>query len=107
MTADVPQDRRVTVPTLGSTHTVVVDGSRLFWALLHPCMKDFGTGLRTRTGYKVMRCFSAFRCSHGPVPVHVRPSFRSRSRPNPRQPGAVLATVKVAARRLRRWPAAN
>src|SRR6266481_7378234 len=57
MTADVTQDRRVTVPTLGSTHTVVVDGSRLFWALLHPCMKDLGTGLRARTGYKVMRCF--------------------------------------------------
>src|ERR1700704_2068538 len=34
MTADVTQDRRVTVTHPGFTHTVVVDGSRLFWALL-------------------------------------------------------------------------
>src|SRR4051812_22483799 len=60
MTADVTQDRRVTVPTHG-TPTVLVDGSRLFWALpSHPVHE--GLGYRgfsqqgfSRTGYKVMR----------------------------------------------------
>src|SRR5712691_4919090 len=42
MTADVTQDRRVTVPTLGA-HTVLVDGSRLFWALpSHPVHEGLG-----------------------------------------------------------------
>src|ERR1022692_5012945 len=91
MAADVTQDRRVTVPTLGSTHTVVVDGSRLFWALLHPCMKDLGTGLRARPGSKVMRCFPHSAAATAQSRSHVLPSLRSRSRPNPRQPGAGLA----------------
>src|ERR1700730_1971715 len=68
MTADVTQDRRVTVPTLGSTHTVVVDGSRLFWALLHPCMKDLGTGLSRPDRIQGDAVLSAFGC-HGPVPA--------------------------------------
>src|SRR5262245_22416414 len=62
MTADVTQDRRVTVPTRG-THTVAVDGARLFRALPpHPVHE--GLGYRgfpqqgcSRTGYKVMRVF--------------------------------------------------
>src|SRR5690348_14245859 len=74
MTADVPQDRRVTVPTLGSNQTVFVDGSRLFWALLHPCMKDLGTGLRGPDRIQGDAVLSAF-CRHGPVPVHVRSSL--------------------------------
>src|SRR5438132_1038957 len=41
MTADVTQDRRVTVPTQG-VHTVVVDGSRLFWAFLSPVHERLG-----------------------------------------------------------------
>src|SRR5216684_454791 len=34
---------------------------------LHPCMKDWGTGLSSRTGYKVMRC-----SPHAPVAKGVR-----------------------------------
>jgi len=56
MTADVSQDRRVTAIRPGWS-TRFVDGSRLCWASPSPCMKDWGTGFSSRTGYKVMRCF--------------------------------------------------
>ena len=42
MTADVIQDRRVTVPTLGSTHPVFVEGSRQLWALPSPMHEGLG-----------------------------------------------------------------
>ena len=66
MTADVTQDRRVTVPTRGPNHTGFVDGSRLFWALLSP--------VHERLGYRVLApdriegdaVASALRI-HGPV----------------------------------------
>src|SRR5258707_14764043 len=60
MTADVTQDRRVTVAAHG-TPTDLVDGSRLFWALpSRPVHEGLGyRGFRangfSRTGYKVMR----------------------------------------------------
>src|ERR1700722_11877862 len=91
MTADVTQDRRVTVPTLGSTYTVVVDGSRLFWALLHPCMKDLGTGLSRPDRIQGDAVLSAFGC-HGPVPAltsyrHcVRALIPTRASLGPRSP---------------------
>ena len=62
MTADVIQDRRVTVPAHG-VHTVFVDWSRLFWALpSHPVheglwSRAFHQKVVARTGYKVMRIF--------------------------------------------------
>ena len=66
MTADVIQDRRVTVPAHG-VHTVFVDGSRLFWALpSHPVHEGLGYWVShqkvvARTGYKVMRIFLRMR----------------------------------------------
>src|ERR1700721_2764408 len=68
MTADVTQDRRGAGPPLGVTDSVVVDGSRLFWALLHPCMKDLGTGLSRPDRIQGDAVLSAFGC-HGPVPA--------------------------------------
>jgi hypothetical protein len=46
MTADMTQDRRVTVPNRGANHTVLVDGSRLFWASL--------SSVHERLGYRVL-----------------------------------------------------
>ena len=101
MTADVNQDRRVTVPTLG-IHTRSVDWSRLFWALLSP--------VHERLGYRVL---APDRIQGDAVLPHSFFTAQSRitSRHSSRdlfvptiQPRAVLTAVKAATRRLWRWP---
>jgi len=56
MTADVIQDRRVTVPTRGFINPAFVDGSRLYWALPSRVHEGLGVRACSPTGYKVMRC---------------------------------------------------
>ena len=74
MTADIIQDRRVTVPTRGFTDPASVDGSRLYWALPSPVHEGLGVRAFSPTGYKVMRCspHSSSRPSPGSrcLPAH-------------------------------------
>ena len=98
MTADVNQDRRVTVPTLGSTHTRFVDWSRLFWALLSP--------VHERLGYRVLApdriqgdAVSSAFILHGPVQDHVSPLI-ARPRPSSSRPSS-LAPSSPPSRPLR------
>src|SRR5215469_2558092 len=106
MTADVIQDRRVTEPGLGSSDSAFVDGSRLFWALPSPVHERSGSGSPHPTGYKLMRCWP-----HNDVTAQSRTSRQAASSTHRTVPiqklRAVLATVKAATRRLRRWPAAS
>ena len=106
MTADVTQDRRVTEPGLGSSDSAFVDGSRLFWALPSPVHERSGSGSPHPTGYKLMRCWP-----HNNVTAQSRmsrqPAHRAHQNVPIRKPRASRAAVKVATRRLRRWPAAN
>jgi hypothetical protein len=103
MTADVIQDRRVTEPGLGSSDSAFVDGSRLFWALPSPVHERSGSGSPHPTGYKLMRCLP-----HNDVTAQSRTSRQAASSAHPNVPikklRAVLAAVKAATRRLRRWP---
>jgi hypothetical protein len=105
MTADVSQDRRVTVPILG-LHALFVDWSRLFWALL--------SLVHERSGYRVL----APDRIQGDAVLSVF-NFTAQSRITSRHssrdldlfvptilPRAVLAAVKAATRRLWRWPSA-
>jgi len=61
-------------------------------------MKDWGPGLSSRTGYKVMRCFR-MRHSQAPLQDHVSPSI-ARSIVPPIKSRAVLAVVKA-------WPGSD
>src|SRR5260370_17879093 len=80
MTADVIQDRRVTVPTRGFTDPAFVDGSRLFWALPSPAHEGLGVRASSPTGYKVMRCFPHAFTAQSRIPT---PSCSFRH-PSPR-----------------------
>ena len=79
MTADVIQDRRVTVPTRGFTDPASVDGSRLSWALPSRVHEGLGVRASSPTGYKVMRC-----CPHN----------SSRPSPGSRRLAAHCATLR-------------
>lgn len=96
MTANVTRDRRVTVPTLWSTHTVFVDGSRLCWALLSPVHERSGYWGLVPDRIQGDAVIAAFD-THGPVQDHV-PSLSARPIVPTVQPCAVLAAVKA-------WPA--
>ena len=105
MTADVTQDRRVTVPGLGSSDSAFVDGSRLFWALPSPVHERSGYGSSRPTGYKLMRSLPHARTRPNPG-NHVNPLTARTLCPDHLESRAALAAVKAATRRLRRWPAA-
>jgi hypothetical protein len=106
MTADVTQDRRVTEPGHGSSDSAFVDGSRLFWALPSPVHERSGSGSPHPTGYELMRCLPH---DHATAQSRIsRHAIHSAHRNVPiENPRAILAAVKAAARRLRRWPAAS
>ena len=94
MTADVTQDRRVTVPTQGP-HTVFVDGSRLCWAL--PSSVHEGLGFRAIAPNRIQGDAVLLpHASYGPVQDHVLPLIARPIVPT-RKPRAVLAAVKA-------WP---
>src|SRR5215831_8590754 len=95
MTADVHQDRRVTVRTRGF-HPASVDWSRLYWAFPSPVHEGFWFRAIRPTGYKVMRCFP--HVVDGPVPVQGRRAASLRDfAPDRAKSCAVLAAVKA-------WP---
>src|SRR5712691_9094056 len=95
MTADVTPDRRVTVPTLGFTDTVLVDGSRLFWASLSP--------MHERLGF---RAIEPDRIQGDAVLPHIsymaqsRITFRRSCRAQPSRPSS-LAPCSAPSRPLR------
>jgi hypothetical protein len=97
MTADVHQDRRVTVPTRGSTYPAFVDGSRLYWALPSRVHEGFWFWASSPTGYKVMRCFSACFITAQSRTTTSRRSFCRDPSLRPRNSRALLAAVKA-------WP---
>src|SRR5215475_12490001 len=70
MTADVSQDRRVTVLVQGSKRPALSEGSRLCWALPSPVHERSGYRASHPTGYKVMR--SSRIVIHGPVLASAR-----------------------------------
>ena len=65
MTADVSQDRRVTVLNRGHKPPALTEGSRLCWALPSPVHERSGYRASRPTGYKVVRSFRIV--VHGPV----------------------------------------
>src|SRR5712692_6526483 len=95
MMADVNQDRRVTVTHPGSTHTVLVDGSRLCWALPSPVHE--GLGYRAFVPDRIQGDAVFPACViHGPVQDHVSPSIARPIAPSIKC-RAGLAAVKA-------WP---
>ena len=93
--ADVNQDRRVTVTHPGSTHTVLVDGSRLCWALPSPVHE--GLGYRAFVPDRIQGDAVFPACViHGPVHDHVSPSIARPIVPSIKR-RAGLAAVKA-------WP---
>ena len=104
MAADATKDRRVTDLIQGPDHPALSDGSRLLWALPSPVHEELG-----------FRACAPDRIQGDAVLPH--PSLTAQSSltaaamtslnvPTPKS-RAVLTTVKAAARRLRRWPAAS
>jgi len=105
MTADVTQDRRVTVPTLGFVATVVVEGSRLCWAL--PSLVHEGLGYRAIEPDRIQGdAVLPHACTRPRPGITSRPLI-ARATSRPIKPRTGLAAVKAATRRLRRWPAAS
>jgi len=106
MTADVTQDRRVTAPNQGF-HTVLVDGSRLFWALLSPVHERLGyravvpdriqgDAVLPHSSFTAQSRITSHRSSRDQSP---RPSSFAPGSP-PSRPG--LATTQLAAAAQRR-----
>ncbi len=95
MMADVNQDRRVTVTHPGSTHTVLLDGSRLCWALPSPVHEGLGYRAFVPDRIQGDAVFPAY-VIHGPVQDHVSPSIARPIVPSIKR-RAGLAAVKA-------WP---
>jgi hypothetical protein len=104
MTADMSQDRRVTVLNQGSNRPALTDGSRPYWALPSPVHERSGYRASRPTGYKVTR--SSCIVIRGPVASCLA---RHRNRTRCRHP--ILAPSSLRSRpltrRLRRWPTAS
>jgi len=106
MTADVSQDRRVTVLNRGAKPSALTEGSRHCWALPSPVHERSGYRASRPAGYKVMRSFRIV--VHGPV-LASRPACH-RSRPARRGRGILAPSSsrsRPLTRRLRRWPSAS
>jgi hypothetical protein len=106
MTADVSQDRRVTVLNRGHKPPALTEGSRLDWALPSPVHERSGYRASRPTGYKVMRLFRIV--IHGPILASRLACHRS----SPARRGrAIIAPgssrSRPLTRRLRRWPSAS
>jgi hypothetical protein len=103
MTADVSQDRRVTVPNRGHKSPALTEGSRLCWALPSPVHERSGYRASRPTGYKVMRSFRIV--IHGPVLASRLVCHRARCGRAMIAPRS--SRSRPLTRRLRRWPSAS
>src|SRR5215475_12797401 len=106
MTADVSQDRRVTVLNRGHKRPVLTEGSRLCWALPSPVHERSGYRAWRPTGYKVMRSFRSV--AHGPVLASRLACHRDTTARCGRTIIAPSSSrSRPLTRRLRRWPSAS
>src|SRR5262245_29339680 len=106
MTADVSQDRRVTVLNRGHKRPVLTEGSRLCWALPSPVHERSGYRALRPTGYKVMRSFRIV--AHGPVLASRLACHRDTTARCGRTIIAPSSSrSRPLTRRLRRWPSAS
>jgi len=106
MTADVSQDRRVTVLNRGHKRPVLTEGSRLCWALPSPVHERSGYRAWRPTGYKVMRSFRIV--AHGPVLASRLACHRDTTARCGRTIIAPSSSrSRPLTRRLRRWPLAS
>ena len=103
MTADVSQDRRVTVLNRGHQSPALTEGSRLCWALPSPVHERSGYRASRPTGYKVMRSFRIV--IHGPVLASRLVCLRARCGRAIIAPSS--SRSRPLTRRLRRWPSAS
>jgi hypothetical protein len=105
MTADMSQDRRVTVLNQGSNRPALTEGSRPYWALPSPVYERSGYRASRPTGYKVMRSSCIVILS--PVLASCLARHRNRTRcRHPILPPSSLRSRPLT-RRLRRWPTAS
>ena len=105
MTADVSQDRRVTVLNRGHKPPALTEGSRLCWALPSPVHERSGYRASRPTGYKVMRSFRIV--IHGPVLASRLACHRHRARRRRAIIAPSSSRSRPLTRRLRRWPSAS
>jgi hypothetical protein len=105
MTADVSQDRRVTVLNRGHQSPALTEGSRLGWALPSPVHERSGYRAARPTGYKVMRSFRIV--VHGPVLASRLACHRDIARCGRAMIAPSSSRSRPLTRRLRRWPSAS
>src|SRR5579864_3081742 len=105
MTADVSQDRRVTVLNRGHKRPALTEGSRLCWALPSPVHERSGYRASRPTGYKVMRSFRIV--AHGPVLASRPACHRDPARCGRAIIAPSSSRSRPLTRRLRRWPSAS
>jgi hypothetical protein len=105
MTADVSQDRRVTVLNRGHQSPALTEGSRLCWALPSPVHERSGYRASRPTGYKVMRSFRIV--VHGPVLASRPACHPDRARCGRAIIAPNSSRSRPLTRRLRRWPSAS
>ena len=104
MTADLSQDRRVTVLNRGHKRPAPTEGSRLCWALPSPVHERSGYRASRPTGYKVMRSFRIV--AHGPVLASRLACYRDPARCGRAIIAPSSSRSRPLTRRLRRWPSA-
>src|SRR5215467_16109729 len=105
MTADVSQDRRVTVLNRGHKRPALTEGSRLCWALPSPVHERSGYRASRPTGYKVMRSLRIV--THGPVLASPLAGRYTRAHCGPIIVAPSSSRSRPLTRRLRRWPPAS
>src|SRR5215470_12098113 len=105
MTADVSQDRRVTVLNRGHKRPALTEGSRLCWALPSPVHERSGYRASRPTGYKVMRSFRIV--AHSPVLASRPACHRDPARCGRAIIAPSSSRSRPLTRRLRRWPSAS
>jgi hypothetical protein len=105
MTADLSQDRRVTVLNRGHKRPAPTEGSRLCWALPSPVHERSGYRASRPTGYKVMRSFRIV--AHGPVLASRLACHRDPARCGRAIIAPSSSRSRPLTRRLRRWPSAS
>ena len=105
MTADVSQDRRVTVLNRGHQRPALTEGSRLCWALPSPVHERSGYRASRPTGYKVMRSFRIV--AHSPVLASRPACHRDPARCGRAIIAPSSSRSRPLTRRLRRWPSAS
>jgi len=105
MTADMSQDRRVTVLNQGSNRPALTEGSRPYWALPSPVYERSGYRASRPTGYKVMR--SSCIVIIGPALASCLALHRNRTRCRRLILAPSSLRSRPLTRRLRRWPSAS